>query len=805
MKLISCKLSNVGRFELASLDLTQLTPEQRIVAFDGDTGAGKSTMVEAMTGGGLFREFVTHGSLGSMVGDREGSLRSSIEHGGVTFDISHLVKGNKGESVLSSGVFAYNQDAKKTSFDAAVAEHFPEPKLLYATVWRKQADDGFLQLTMGERKELVLLAVGATKWEAWAKTFRDREKAKRSEASEKRSMIVQLGTPEIEAATTEISELQFRIKARLTPEVTVAQLDLDASHERAGNTALARQEFERLRGARQKLTDAIDKASLERAGIIVRIDELQALLARGSEIRAAVATVSENEKSLATLREKLAAATAEKKAIDVQYQALKTQLVTLRGKQNDLEKFLQQADAIEGAVRDLPQAQTDSDKAELDVDETQEEINILRSAQVAGKDDRIKYLRDGLSLIAGTVSGSEIANPREHAAETLATDDSMARGAIETPKKLEEARARLGLRKTGLANCITRTRRLELLAAKADEIVRALDESNGVASGIVDASNAIAGIDADLSTIAVTIETTTAEGKRIAQASAILAPIAAQAPALERAEATLAELSPRQGQLGTELAALQSELDSLPQPTPPEQGPDLVQLESALAEAQSAHAAAVAALGAAGERLRQARETAEHIDALRGDLVALESEAAQWSKLAADCGRDGVQADLIDGAGPELTATSNHLLHSCYGSRFTLEVSTQRQSSDGKRTLEECEVRVDDQGDELENAPARVGEGKTFSGGEKEILNLAFQFALTHLARNAGIVRPDFVMDEPGSALNESLRPKWMDMIRRACDVIGIGHVYLITHDSALKYLADSRIMVERGTVRIEP
>jgi exonuclease SbcC len=223
-----------------------------------------------------------------------------------------------------------------------------------------------------------------------------------------------------------------------------------------------------------------------------------------------------------------------------------------------------------------------------------------------------------------------------------------------------------------------------------------------------------------------------------------------------------------------------------------------------LDESQRAHSAAVAALGAAEERIRQARETATRIDALRLDLVAAEREVSDWTRLAADIGSNGLQASLVDAAGPELTETANHLLHTCFGSRWSLQVSTQRQSADGKKIIEECEVRVIDEGDESETAPARTGEGRTFSGGEKGILNDAFFFALTHLARNAGITNPDLVIDEWGANLNEEKRSRWVSMLRLACDIIGTKHCYIATHNEDIKALADARIIVERGEVRIE-
>jgi DNA repair exonuclease SbcCD ATPase subunit len=375
---------------------------------------------------------------------------------------------------------------------------------------------------------------------------------------------------------------------------------------------------------------------------------------------------------------------------------------------------------------------------------------------------------------------------------------------VEVSTRLDALRSELKEAKHYLANFQTKLRGLELLASKADEIARARREVTETDASIVSVSINVANVSASLEDLAATIDNVTICGKRIAQASAVLAPVAAQAAALERAEATIAELGPRQGQLDTELAALQAELDALPEPTPPEQGPDIVRLESVLDEAQRAYSADVASLGAAEERLRQARETASRVEELRGELVVAERETADWTLLAKHLARDGIQASLVDSAGPELTDTANYLLHNCFGNRWSLFISTQRDSSDNKKRIEECEVRVVDQGDESSSSMAREGIGETFCDGEQEILNLALQLALTHLSRNAGISSPDIFLDEPATALHQKWRPQWMKMLRLASDLIGASRIYLITHLDDLKSMCDARIVLESGTARIE-
>jgi DNA repair exonuclease SbcCD ATPase subunit len=213
-------------------------------------------------------------------------------------------------------------------------------------------------------------------------------------------------------------------------------------------------------------------------------------------------------------------------------------------------------------------------------------------------------------------------------------------------------------------------------------------------------------------------------------------------------------------------------------------------------DANSAHAAFK-------ETKRIMEETFECMAAFAGLALQHAQEEADWRKLANLIGRDGIQSALVDAAGPELSETVNYFLHTCFGNRWSQTISTQRESSDGKKTIEQCKVWVIDQGSEEDNAPAREGEGITFSGGEQEILSLAFQLALTYLARNSGIVAPDIYLDEPASSLNESMRAKWVQMLRVAAGLIGCKHIHFISHNEDVKRLADARVKIEKGTATI--
>ncbi|MGB3945393.1 MAG: hypothetical protein WBK76_00995, partial [Candidatus Saccharimonadales bacterium] len=195
------------------------------------------------------------------------------------------------------------------------------------------------------------------------------------------------------------------------------------------------------------------------------------------------------------------------------------------------------------------------------------------------------------------------------------------------------------------------------------------------------------------------------------------------------------------------------------------------------------------AAAVAEQRLEQARAGSGRAAELETELEAAERDLADWQRLAADLGRDGLQATEIDAAGPELTELVNDLLHRCHGPRFTVSIETQRLSADGKRTLEGCEVRV------LDVERGRDTTAETLSGGEAVLVGEAVSLALAMLAcRRAGVERPTIVRDESGSALSPENARVYVSMLRRAAELVDADKVLLVSHTPEVWDLCDARV-----------
>jgi exonuclease SbcC len=184
-----------------------------------------------------------------------------------------------------------------------------------------------------------------------------------------------------------------------------------------------------------------------------------------------------------------------------------------------------------------------------------------------------------------------------------------------------------------------------------------------------------------------------------------------------------------------------------------------------------------------------ARESSERATALEAELAAAELDLADWNRLAADLGRDGLQAAIIDAAIPELNEHCNSLLHEAFGPRFTVDLRTQRLDAKGKREIESLDVIV------IDTERGREAPAETLSGGERVIVQEALSLGLTAVAcRAAGLTDVDLVRDETGAALDPEKAAQYVRMLRRAADLIGARHILFVSHNPDVQELADAKV-----------
>jgi len=153
------------------------------------------------------------------------------------------------------------------------------------------------------------------------------------------------------------------------------------------------------------------------------------------------------------------------------------------------------------------------------------------------------------------------------------------------------------------------------------------------------------------------------------------------------------------------------------------------------------------------------------------------------------CGRNGVQALLIERALPEIEEQANDLLGRLTNDEMSIRFETQRQLKSRKAVAETLDIRLQDGKGERPYA--------NFSGGEQFRVNFAIRLALSQLlARRAGVNLRTLVIDEGFGSQDPNGRQRLIEAINTVQDTFAC--ILVITHVDALRDAFPTRIEVEK-------
>lgn len=815
MRLLSTRIRGLGTFRgEVSLDLEGL--DARIVAVRGENGAGKSTLLELAIPGALYRSTPTRGALKDLALARDALLESVVESSeGRRYTIRHLVDGvnGKGESVvLDESGSALVSSAKVSEYDAWAEQHLPSPDVLFASLFCAQQAGGFLSAKPAERKSLLLQILGIQRYEELARGASEQARGAASQIEVLRGRLAETrSAKDCGEAEDELAQSQ-RTAADAAKMLEAAQESLRLHEEARADEERAVAAQREIATRREQLTQQLRQTRAELDAIAVRRSNNLGLVDRAVEIRDAAEQLhgarehlQRTQSEVTRLEGAHSGHLAAKRASSATRAAAAERVTRLRQQVQSCERVLAGAAEIDEASSKQPDAVRRLAEAEASLAAALEELRHVQGQQLAGASERISMLRSGLEGIRSLTDDEMGEQGQAIAVLTLEADDSALEAAEHYPAKKREAEEAYKAADAARIRVDQELRQLERILAREGELVSAREQLSDAAAQmeretLAEADATAAEAASDGAAMVVLSESITAR-ERLSSLERQIAKLEGAArllPNLDQATARIEELDAQSASLSATATALAAQVAGLvvhDVPEPRDLGPARADVDAA----QRAVANAGASLALAERALADALGAEQRQAELRSELAGAETELSDWTRLADDLGKKGLQAAVIDGALPELVTITNDLLHAAFGPRFTIDVRTQAINSTGKKLIETLDVVV------IDTEAGREAPAETYSGGERVILSEALALALTTLAcREHGIRSPTLVRDESGAALSATRAPQWIAMLRRAADLIGAGHVLFVSHDPAVWELADASIVVAGGRVTAE-
>lgn len=218
-------------------------------------------------------------------------------------------------------------------------------------------------------------------------------------------------------------------------------------------------------------------------------------------------------------------------------------------------------------------------------------------------------------------------------------------------------------------------------------------------------------------------------------------------------------------------------------------GADLRRLEDEFYHLAEEENEANRQIGVAQHRLDVLGDQRARRQQLRAGRDTAAQRIQRLKLLEKACGREGVQALLIEQAIPEIENRANELLDRLTNGEMRVEFPTQRQNKSSDTVRETLDIRIQD------NAGERPYDN--FSGGEQFRVNFAIRLALSQLLANrAGARLQTLVIDEGFGSQDPQGRQRLVEAINTIQEDFKL--ILVITHIEELRDSFPTRIEVEK-------
>lgn len=172
----------------------------------------------------------------------------------------------------------------------------------------------------------------------------------------------------------------------------------------------------------------------------------------------------------------------------------------------------------------------------------------------------------------------------------------------------------------------------------------------------------------------------------------------------------------------------------------------------------------------------------------RSQREALALKVSRWKYLQLGCGKTGLQNLRIDGAAPRIIYNANRLLSQAYGARYAVRLETQNEA--GKEDLQIKIIMENGQEVYLDD----------ISGGQRAWNVQALWLAMSLLNQEKSGRKYDyFCSDESDGALDVENAEKYTALYRPFMAEAGLSQLIYISHKPSCRAMADHVLQFEHG------
>lgn len=657
-------------------------------------------------------------------------------------------------------VFANTQDGNVEVYNQAIEDLLGSPRMFFTYVFRSQRARRLSGYTKGEMETLLteLLDISDLKEKAWeAGYIEDALIAKRDAMLAESSALTAIVSREDEKKAEK--EAAEKKAAELLTEMQ--RIDEQAKTEEAA------------------LKDIEVKISLQEEAL------------KGKQ--KIEVEIADKEKVLNELKSSLQ---AKKDLYNGKYKTTKINEQNARALVNKAPELKKIADDRQKIAAEIDEVKKLIEKDDVDITSLTEKLNVISSieAQIKSKENELQKIRlDRKNKI--DVLKAEIKNAESKVAllSEVPCGNSPEAALCKFPQDALKAKEKLPVLYESLKNTeapdpkeadieaeIESLGKEIALKGKVETKIKALRESKGILSKKLSGlEDNIRKADEALKDISLVED---AEKKIEALAKEVVDILSEGKTVVGEIEAQIAKAETEIKALREQLAAIQEDKTLAFQKQTIESS--IISIKKSVDDKRREESAVQVSLGAIAEVLKQVEDAKLKLSHVNSQVETLNAEIREW-KIVADR-IEGIIPLEIDDAGPAISAITNDLLLSCYGPRFTVKISTQDFTADGKNMKDDYDIIVYD---------AERGESKSLadmSGGQE----LWIEDAITKgtclfKTSRSGKQYLGLFSDEKDGAFDENKKLEYVDMKSRVLELGGFKREFFISHSEAVQSRAD--------------